>query len=98
LNAKAFVHVVKNIVYDRHIRRVRIDPVIEMIQRLAVRAAYVVENVAVECKVRFRIVKVNAILADLVGLSMVGDVLDFVPADRDIVALSLLWMPSWQPR
>ncbi len=52
---------------------------------LAVRAAYVVEKIAVEYKVIFRIVKVNSILADLVGLSMVGDVLDFVPADRDIV-------------
>src|SRR5258708_10502022 len=85
LNRETSVHVVEDVVDYGHVLALRINPMVKVQEGLAVRAAYVMEKIAVEYKVIFRIVKVNSILADLVGLSMVGDVLDFVPADRDIV-------------
>src|SRR6266850_4980603 len=85
LNRPTSVHVVEDVVDYGHVLGVRINPMVKVQEGLAVRAAYVMEKIAVEYKVILRIVKVNSILADLVGLSMVGDVLDFVPADRDIV-------------
>src|SRR5258706_683161 len=71
LNRETSVHVVEDVVDYGHVLGVRINPMVKVQKGLAVRAAYVVEKIAVEYEVIFRIVKVNSILADLVGLSIV---------------------------